>query len=165
MPTEVLVLSLSPGYQSVRDQERRGIGSILQNSVCAGNCCLCWQLLCGVHVRKEENGTGLTPTIANLSAGHVLDKNSASHPFVLLLVAKRVWSSACRRLLRKRSWEDCELVQRATCARFRTAGVAHINDLEDMSKAFTCTFRDNDEFCEKKTFLRSTCEPPTRWYE
>ena len=46
-----------------------------------------------VHVRKEEHGIGLTPTIENLSVGHVLDKHngkvvdsgSASHPIILLI--------------------------------------------------------------------------------
>ena len=61
--TEVLILSLSPGYYSVRDQGRRGIGCPEINPA---KFRLCWQLLWGlhVHVRRGENGTGLTPTIA-----------------------------------------------------------------------------------------------------
>ena len=57
--------------------------------------------------------------------------------------------------LKGRRREDCELVQRATGARLRAAGVAHINDLEDMSDAFACTaseerFRVNDEIVREK---------------
>ena len=75
VPTEVLILTLSPGHNSVRDQERRGIGCLEINPA---KFRLCWQLLRGVHVhvRRGENGTGLTPTIANLSAGHVLDNRN-----------------------------------------------------------------------------------------
>ena len=35
--------------------------------------------------------------------------------------------------------KDSELVHRATGARLSAAGVAHINDLEDMGNAFACT--------------------------
>ena len=46
-------------------------------------------------------------------------------------------------------------MQRATGARLRAAGVAHINDLENMNKACGCTasderFRVNDEIVREK---------------
>ena len=44
---------------------------------------------------------------------------------------------SCRLGGRRR--EDSELVHGATGERLRAAGVAHINDLEDMSNTFACT--------------------------
>ena len=57
--------------------------------------------------------------------------------------------------LKGRRREDHELVQRATGARLRAAGVEHINDMEDISNAFTCIaseerFRINDEIMREK---------------
>ena len=125
-----------------------------------------------VHVRRGENGTGLTPTITNLSVGHVLEKYNGKvrlaavrlihlfcswwrNVFGALLEesfeeTKPDWPDWMHRYLNGRRRKDCELVQRATGARLRTAGVAHINDPEDMSNAFACTaseerFRVNDE--------------------
>ena len=40
---------------------------------------------------------------------------------------------------KRRSREDCELVQSATGARLRAVGVARNSNLEDMSNAFACT--------------------------
>ena len=176
VPTEVLILSLSPGYYSVRDQERRGIGC---TEIHPANFRLRWQRLCGVqvHVRRGENGTGLTPTIANVSAGHVLDKHNGKVGFAALRLihlfcswwrnvfgalleegfeeTKPDWLDWMHGHVKGRRREDCELVQRATGARLRAAGVAHINDLEDMSNAFACTaseerFWVNDEIVREK---------------
>ena len=51
VPTEVLILSLSPGYYSVRDQERRGIGC---PEIDPAEFRLCWQLLWRVHVHVQR---------------------------------------------------------------------------------------------------------------
>ena len=89
-PTEVLIMSLSAGYYSVRDQERRGVGCPEFHHA---KFRLCWQLLLGVHVHvtRGENGTVLTHTIANLSAGDMLDK----HNGVVGLVAVRLIRLFC----------------------------------------------------------------------
>ena len=47
---------------------------------CAGDCCG----ECTFNVRREENETGLTPTIANLSAGHVLRKHNGKEGLTVL---------------------------------------------------------------------------------
>ena len=129
-----------------------------------------------VHVQRGETGTGLTPTIGNMSAGHVLDKHNGKvglaalrlirllcfwwrNVFGVLLEegveeTKPDWPDWMHVCLKGRRREDCELVQRATGTRLRAAGV-HINDLEDMSNAFACTaseerFRVNDEIARKE---------------
>ena len=176
VPTKVLILSLSSGYRSVHDQERRGIGCPENNPA---KFRLCWQLLwrVNVHVRRGENGTGLTHTIANLSAAHVLDKHNGKlglgalrliHLFCscwrsvfgalleeVFEETKSDWPDWMHGYLKERRREDCELLQRATGARLRATGVAHINVLEDMSNAFACTaseewFRVNDEIVREK---------------
>ena len=65
------------------------------------------------------------------------------------------WPDWMHGFVRGRRREDCELVRRATGARLRAAGVAHINDLEDMSNAFACIaseerFRVNDEIVREE---------------
>ena len=64
VPTEVLIMALFPGCNSVRDQERRGIGCPEINAAMFR---LCGQLLWEVHLHgpKGENGTGPTPTITS----------------------------------------------------------------------------------------------------
>ena len=49
------------------------------------------------------------------------------------------WPEWMHGYLKGRRREDCELVQRTAGARLRAAGVAHINDLEDMINALVCT--------------------------
>ena len=81
---------------------------------------LCWQLLWEVHihVRREEKGTGLTPTIANLSAGHVLVTYNGTVFGALLeegLAEKKpMWLEWMHGYLRSRRTEDSEVVHRAT---------------------------------------------------
>ena len=103
-------------------------------------------------------GLGLTRTIANLSAGHVLHKHNGKEGLAVLCLIHLFciwWRNVFGALLegrkasRKRSQtggnlkgrrrEDCKLLQRATGARLRAIGVAHINGLEDMSNALACT--------------------------
>ena len=95
-------MALSPGNNSVRDQERRGLG---HREFKGAKNRLCWKLLWRVG---EEKGTGLTPMIANLSSGSRAGQAqrecgvdcSVTDSSLLCLVAKCVRCSTRRRVRR-----------------------------------------------------------------
>ena len=103
VPTEVL-MSRSPGSFSVRYQERRGVGCL---EIKAAKYRLFWQpWRVHIHVRREEKGTGLTPTIAHLSAGHVDKHNREAGLAALRLHLFCAWLRNVLGLHWKKEWRN-----------------------------------------------------------
>ena len=108
--------------------------------------------------RGGRKGTGLTRTIAKLSAGRVLDTHNGKVRYAalrLIHLFSSLWRNVFRALLEEGFEEtksdgldwDARVPGEGRAvnwfkerrARLRAAGVAHINDPEDMSNAGVCT--------------------------